>query len=97
MLCGCLNLFCFMVLKNKLVCETGSVSLKSRCYKADVMVHGVENQHICDRCCVTKKPHCHSAPFLNLSSTKFNSTNSTNSTFQQKNSDFCEFDANLNV
>ena len=35
---------------------TDVVSQKSRCYKADVMVSGVEDQYVCHRCCATKKP-----------------------------------------
>ena len=55
---------------------TGVVSLKTRSYKADVMVHGVENQYVCDGCCVTKKPGLYLAYYLNSSSGEFTSTSS---------------------
>ena len=58
------------------MCVTDVVSLKESCYKVDlfVMVHGVEKQHICDKCCVTKKPGCYLAYYFNLSSGEFAST-----------------------
>ena len=55
---------------------TGVVSLKPRCCKADVFVHGVENQHVCDRYCVTKKPGCYLVYYLNLGSGEFTTTSS---------------------
>ena len=41
------------------MCVRVVVSLKARCYKADNMVHGIENQHVCDRSCVTTMPGCY--------------------------------------
>ena len=58
------------------MCMIGVVSLKPRCYKADIMAHGVEKQYVCDRGCVTKKSGCYLAYYLNLSSGEFTSISS---------------------
>ena len=38
------------------------------------MASGIENQHVCDRCFVTRKPGCYLAYYLNLSSGEFTIT-----------------------
>ena len=53
---------------------TDVVSKKPRLYKAHVMVIDIENEHVCDKCCVTKNPGCYLAYYLTFNSGKFSST-----------------------
>ena len=70
MLCGCFICFGSQCYRTN-ACVMGVVSLKPKCYKADlfVVVHGVENQHACDRCCITKKPGCYLAEWAVMKNT----------------------------
>ena len=52
-LCDCFNLFWFISITEPM-CVTSAVSLLPRCYEADVIPHSLENQYVCDRCCVTR-------------------------------------------
>ena len=47
MLCGCFICLVHSIIES--MCVTGVVSLKPRCYEADVMVHVVKNHLVYDR------------------------------------------------